>query len=285
MVMPKVFLSPSNQYDNRYAYGDTTEGVQCGKIAEACKAALERSGVTVKLMHDESMQEKCAASNAFGADLHVPIHTNAFNGTVSGTRMFYYAEGGEGQKACKAIFNRLAPVTPGTSENIRADASLYEVRVPAAPTAYIECEFHDNPTASKWIVENTGLIGETIARGICDYFGVTFREKEQAQPAKSVDEVAREVIRGEWGNGSDRRQRLEAAGYDYNAVQDRVNAILTGDAPEQPTPAEPVEPSPEQPATDKLYRVQVGAFAVRENAEKMLQRLKDAGFDGYIREG
>lgn len=285
--MAKVFLSPSNQYDNRYAYGDTTEGVQCGKIAEACKAALERSGVTVKLMHDESMQEKCAASNAFGADLHVPIHTNAFNGTVSGTRMFYYAEGGEGQKACKAIFARLAPVTPGTSESIRADASLYEVRVPSAPTAYIECEFHDNPTASKWIVENTGLIGETIARGICDYFGVTFREKEQAQPAKSVDEVAREVIRGEWGNGSDRRQRLEAEGHDYDAVQDRVNAILTGDAPEQPTPAEPVEPSPEpeQPATDKLYRVQVGAFAVRENAEKMLQRLKDAGFDGYIREG
>ena len=287
MVMPKVFLSPSNQYDNRYAYGNTTEGVQCGKIAEACKAALERSGVTVKLMHDESMQEKCAASNAFGADLHVPIHTNAFNGTVSGTRMFCYAEGGEGQKACKAIFNRLAPVTPGTSENIRADASLYEVRVPAAPTAYVECEFHDNPTASKWIVENTGLIGETIARGICDYFGVTFREKEQAQPAKSVDEVAREVIRGEWGNGSDRRQRLEAAGYDYGTVQNHVNAILTGDAPEQPTPAEPVEPSPEpeQPATDKLYRVQVGAFAVRENAEKMLQRLKDAGFEGYIREG
>lgn len=283
--MPKVFLSPSNQYDNRYAYGDTTEGVQCGKIAEACQEALERTGVTVKLMHDESMQEKCAASNAFDADLHVPIHTNAFNGTVSGTRMFYYAEGGEGQKACQAIFARLAPVTPGTSENIRADASLYEVRVPAAPTAYIECEFHDNPTASKWIVENTGLIGETIARGICDYFGVTFREKEQAQPAKSVDKVAREVIRGEWGNGSDRRQRLEAEGYDYDAVQHRVNAILTGDAPEQPAPAEPVEPAPEQPATDKLYRVQVGAFAVRENAEKMLQRLKDAGFEGYIREG
>lgn len=111
-----------------------------------------------------------------------------------------------------------------------------------------------------------------------------------AQPAKSVDEVAREVIRGEWGNGSDRRQRLEAAGYDFDAVQDRVNAILTGDEPEQPAepaPAEPTEPTPEpeQPATDKLYRVQVGAFAVRENAERMLQRLKAAGFEGYIREG
>lgn len=106
-----------------------------------------------------------------------------------------------------------------------------------------------------------------------------------AQPAKSVDEVAREVIRGEWGNGSDRRQRLKAAGYDYDTVQDRVNAILTGDEPEQPTPAEPVEaaPEPEQPATDKLYRVQVGAFANRENAESMLDKLKSAGFEGYIR--
>lgn len=288
--MPKVFLSPSNQYDNRYAYGDTTEGVQCGKIAEACKAALERSGVTVKLMHDESMQEKVAASNAFGADLHVPIHTNAFNGQVRGTRMFCFSSSGEGMKACQAIFNRLAPITPGTSENIRVDASLYEVRVPSAATAYIECEFHDSVESAEWIINHTGYIGETIARGICDYFGVTFREKEQAQPSKSVDEVAREVIRGEWGNGSDRRQRLEAAGYDYDAVQDRVNELLNSkketEQPAEPTPTAPVEPAPEpeQPATDKLYRVQVGAFAVRENAEKMLQRLKDAGFEGFIRE-
>lgn len=35
---------------------------------------------------------------------------------------------------------------------------------------------------------------------------------------------------------------------------------------------------------NRLYRVQVGAFAVKENAEKLLKRLKDAGFkDAYIR--
>lgn len=47
------------------------------------------------------------------------------------------------------------------------------------------------------------------------------------QPAnKSVDEIAREVIRGEWGNGSDRKNRLTSAGYDYSAVQKRVNELL-----------------------------------------------------------
>ena len=282
--MPKVYLSPSDQTKNAYAYGNTTEAEQCGKIADACRAALERCGVSVKVGHMISMQQKCSESNAFGAELHVPIHTNAFNGSVMGTRMFCYNTG-KGMAACKAIFTRVAPLSPGTSENIRVNAKLYEVRVPAAPTAYLECEFHDTVEGARWLVENTTAIGEAIAHGICDYFGVTFKAPEQPAPAKSVDEVAREVIRGEWGNGSDRRQRLEAAGYVYDTVQDRVNAILTGDEPEQPTPTEPVEPAqPEQPATDKLYRVQVGAFANRENAEKMLQRLKDAGFDAFIRQ-
>ena len=197
--MAKVYLSPSNQTDNRYAYGNTTEAIQCGKIADACRAALERSGVTVQVGHMPSMQDKCKESNAFGADLHVPIHTNAFNGTVTGTRMFCFNSSGEGMKACKAIFNRLAPVTPGTSENIRVDASLYEVRVPSAPTAYIECEFHDNATTAKWIVEHTVDIGEAIARGICDYFGVTYKEKEQPESAASTDKLYR-VQEGAFAN-------------------------------------------------------------------------------------
>lgn len=54
--------------------------------------------------------------------------------------------------------------------------------------------------------------------------------------SKAVDELAREVIRGNWGNGAERKNRLTAAGYDYAAVQARVNAILTGEKTE-PTPA------------------------------------------------
>ena len=45
-------------------------------------------------------------------------------------------------------------------------------------------------------------------------------------PSKSVDELAQEVIAGLWGNQPERQQRLEAAGYDYYAVQARVNEIL-----------------------------------------------------------
>ena len=199
LTMAKVYLSPSNQTDNCYAYGNTNEAVQCGKIADSCRIALELSGVTVQVGHMPSMQDKCKESNAFGADLHVPIHTNAFNGTVTGTRMFCLNSSGEGMKACEAIFAWLAPITPGTSENIQVNASLYEVRVPSAPTAYVECEFHDNATTAKWIVEHTVDIGEAIARGICDYFGVTYKEKEQPESAASTDKLYR-VQEGAFAN-------------------------------------------------------------------------------------
>ena len=49
----------------------------------------------------------------------------------------------------------------------------------------------------------------------------------ESKPAlKSVDEVAKEVIAGKWGNGQDRFNKLNATGYDSNAVQNRVNEIL-----------------------------------------------------------
>lgn len=43
---------------------------------------------------------------------------------------------------------------------------------------------------------------------------------------KSVEEIAREVLQGKWGNGADRKARLEAAGYDYAEVQAKVNMLV-----------------------------------------------------------
>lgn len=42
---------------------------------------------------------------------------------------------------------------------------------------------------------------------------------------KDIDAVALSVIRGNWGNGEERRKKLEAAGYDYKLVQSRVNEL------------------------------------------------------------
>lgn len=45
---------------------------------------------------------------------------------------------------------------------------------------------------------------------------------------KSIETIAREVISGQWGNGDARKSALKSAGYDYDAVQKKVNEILSG---------------------------------------------------------
>lgn len=179
----RVFISPSDQVKNTYAGGGTTEAIQCGKIGIATKAALERCGFEVMLLQYATMAEKCAASDAFGAELHMPIHSNGFDGKVSGTRIFHHSDGGEGHKAAKAILATLGPVTPGSPDMVQAYPALYEIRVPKAPTAYIEADFHDVKDVADWIVDHTKEIAEAICKGVCDYFGVEYIAEEEQKEA------------------------------------------------------------------------------------------------------
>lgn len=58
---------------------------------------------------------------------------------------------------------------------------------------------------------------------------ISGNKKAQGAPApvkKTVAELAQEVLDGKWGDGADRKKRLTAAGYNYNAVQDAVNKKL-----------------------------------------------------------
>lgn len=187
--MTKIYLSPSDQTDNVYACGGTTEAEQCRKIANACEVALKRCGFDVKNGRSGSYQTRTAESNSWDADLHLAIHSNAFNGVVTGTRMFYYSEGGESYRACKAIYNVLAPLTPGTSDNMQMNQDLYEMYGTRCASVYIETDFHDNVSESQWIVAHTKEIGEAIAKGVCNFYGVTYKSGTSGTGSDSMYQV------------------------------------------------------------------------------------------------
>lgn len=79
-----------------------------------------------------------------------------------------------------------------------------------------------------------------------DYFNGTIEQykkycksdKKPEHPKKSLNEIASEVISGKWGNGNDRKTRLEQAGYDYESVQAIVNARLNQKEPTYQTALE-----------------------------------------------
>lgn len=62
---------------------------------------------------------------------------------------------------------------------------------------------------------------------LCCYRPNIYVNAPKPTPSKSIDEVAKEVIAGKWGNGEQRATALRSAGYSYAAVQNRVNEMLS----------------------------------------------------------
>ena len=88
-----------------------------------------------------------------------------------------------------------------------------------------------NMTVHRWFNAYKSCPGEyiysrlgQIAAEVNAQLGV--KTNTSTSPKKSNTEIAKEVIRGDWGNGIERKQKLTAAGYKYEAVQKEVDKFL-----------------------------------------------------------
>lgn len=215
----KIYLSPSDQWGNNTASGHS-EADHCTGIAKAAYKYLKMAGYDVKIGNNSkqgSYSARVKESNAWGADLHIPIHTNAGGG--DGTVVFVYDNASANNKYVKKIYNGIAYITPGVDDGIKINPSLYEINATKAMCCYLEVEFHDNHNLEKWIDENIDTIGYAIALSIARVDG-------------------REISRS-------------------------------------PAPANPGN-------AQAKYKVQVGAFADKKNADAYANELKTKGYDAWV---
>lgn len=209
----KIAVSPSDQYGNRYAYGDTNEGYQMHRVAEKLVEHLLRCGIDVVYLIGGYLSDRVGKANMEHVDGYIALHSNAFNGSVQGIRVHCYPSG-KSRKFGKCIMAALDAVYDGFTESkIVETDQLYELKYPFAPAVLPEIGFHDNPDDAQWIVNHVDQIADALAKGICEYFKVPY--------------VSSETI---------------------------------------------------------MYHVQVGAFEKRENAEKMLETVKQEYPNAFIKE-
>ena len=117
------------------------------------------------------------------------------------------------------LASKVTAALGGTTQTPSADTSTwYRVRKSWADAKSQIGAYHNLYNAKKCADANSGY--KVFDGSGTAVYPIT------VSASKSIDTVAREVIQGSWGNGAERKQRLTAAGYDYAAVQARVNEIL-----------------------------------------------------------
>lgn len=230
--MAKVYLSAAAHLtDNKTKCPlSCGENVHCKAYMDIVERRLQELGIEVKRGYRDvtgsgALQGRVAEANKWGADLYYVAHTNAGGGRYSMTMCW----NDEPSKAKANVIHKYRKCVK--SHKVVARKDLYEINQTKMVCLYDELFFHDNAEDCQWF-HNGGmeLLAEETVQALCEICGVHYATKKEEQQStvsvKSIDELAREVIRGLWGNGAERKTRLANAGYDYKTVQAKVNEML-----------------------------------------------------------
>ena len=174
--MPKVFISPSNQYFNTYYSGNGNEGLFMNLLADIAVPYFVLNGVeTARRNKNSTVKEAIAESNRYNPDLHIALHSNASPegsyGQNKGPEIYYFKGSENGQRAANAIAERIREIYPEPNKVkvIPVTDELAEIRGTTSPAVYVETGYHDNPDDERWIVNNLDSIARAIVLGTLDY--------------------------------------------------------------------------------------------------------------------
>ena len=236
----KVFISAGHGGSDSGAVGNGFKEKDLNlSIAMACGNYLKSKGVEVQMSRvkdeDDDLNQEARESNAFGPDLTVSIHNNAGGG--DGVEAWYSIVGGLGKTCAENILAEVVKIgqnSRGAKTRKGSNGRDYYgfIRQTKAPAVIVECAFIDNATDIQIINTESKrvVMGEAIAKGILKTLGIADSAPmtTPAPTTKSIEEVAKEVIAGKYGNGEARKTAITNAGYDYASVQAKVNEIVNG---------------------------------------------------------
>ncbi len=169
-----VFLSPSRQTGNMYYDNSTDECEQAFRMSGACKARLEAVGLEVyECPIEYGLRYRGEDAAEMGAKCYVAIHTNAA-GDQTGTTAFFNRRTEGSIRLAKSVYETVAPITPDSDAGIRngvtgSGRAYIEIKYPheaGVPSTLLEVDYHDREASARWLIENTELIGSSIADGI-----------------------------------------------------------------------------------------------------------------------
>jgi N-acetylmuramoyl-L-alanine amidase len=130
-----------------------------------------------------SLSQTVKDCNNLACDLFFDNHSNAGSPIAQGTEVYYTSE--DGKKFATAVYNEVAPISPGVDRGIKHDSVLYDsglyvLRNTVPPSFLIEHFFHSNSVEVIHFLANVDTYAKATAKGICKAFDVRWEEPENA---------------------------------------------------------------------------------------------------------
>lgn len=175
-----IYLSPSNhgKNTNKCLLKGCYEDKHTRPVAQVCAKYLKEAGFDVIVAgENQTLAARCKESDAKGAVLHVPIHTNASSSPSARYLLFmFYNDTAAYRKIFEAVAPPLEAIYPGAIKaQFKKRTNLYEINYPKAKTVYCELGFHTNQTDCDDFIHDSEAVGKVLAQGICNYFGVSLK--------------------------------------------------------------------------------------------------------------
>ena len=199
--MPIVFLSPSTQEWNPYVNGQGNEESVMNRLAGEMEPYLRSCGIDyVRNDPARNVAGAIADSNAGKFDVHLALHSNAapqqFSGMLRGVDIYYAPASYNSELLATITANNLQHIYPMPSQVLaRPTESLGEVLRTRAVAILAELGYHDNAEDAAWLLENLGLIAQTLVLSLTDYFGIPFISATPPIPATVQTEGSRLNLR------------------------------------------------------------------------------------------
>jgi len=140
--------------------------------------ALLETHVEVQMTREDdtfvSLPERCRMANEWGADAFVSIHLNSATSDASGWEVFTSGSTGSKDLANKVGWRHTTAFPDQKNRGVKTNGSLYVLRNTSMPAILTEGCFLSNDAENQWVSldETRQAMGEVIAQGILDYFGI-----------------------------------------------------------------------------------------------------------------
>ena len=183
-----------------YSYADSIEDAK--KEAKTCMEAIKGKSFELPIFFDLEEQSQFARGKSFCSSI-----VSAFCDTMIAG----------GYKT--GLYISLSPLMDYISSEVRNKYTLWIAQYNSV------CQY--NGKYAIWQYSDIGRVNGISGNVDMNYlYDESIITGSKTQNIKSIDQLAKEVIAGKWGNGDERKKKLTAAGYNYYVIQNRVNELM-----------------------------------------------------------